>query len=71
VHREEIARLKSRVDQERLALVPTQLYFKDGRVKVELALARGRKHADKRQALAKRDAELELRRAMARGRRGE
>jgi SsrA-binding protein len=71
MHKEEIVRLKSRIDQERLALVPTQLYFKDGRVKVELALGRGRNFADKRQALAKRDAEMEARRAMARGRRGE
>jgi SsrA-binding protein len=71
MHKAEIERLKSRVDQERLALVPTQLYFKDGRVKVELALGRGRNYADKRQAMAKRDADLELRRAMARDRRGE
>jgi SsrA-binding protein len=64
LHRDEILRLKSRVDQDRLALVPMALYFKDGRVKVELALARGRKRHDKRQELAKRDAELETRRAM-------
>jgi len=71
MHKAEIVRLKARVDQERLALVPIQLYFKDGRVKVELALGRGRNFADKRQAMAKRDADLELRRAMARDRRGE
>ncbi len=71
VHREELARLRSRVDQERLALVPLSLYFKDGRAKVELALARGRRRYDKRQLLAKRDAEMEARRAMARGARGE
>jgi len=61
---DEILRLKSRVDQERLALVPLSLYFKNGRVKVELAVGKGRKHYDKRQVLAKRDADLELRRAM-------
>ena len=61
---DEILRLKSRVDQERLALVPLSLYFKNGRVKVELALGKGRKHYDKRQVLAKRDSDLELRRAM-------
>jgi len=71
VHREELARLRSRVDQERLALVPLSLYFKDGRAKVELALARGRRRYDKRQLLAKRDAEMEARRAMARGARGD
>ena len=62
--RDEILRLKSRVDQERLALIPLALYFKDGRVKVELALGKGRKHYDKRQLLSERDASLELRRAM-------
>ncbi|MGI8662901.1 MAG: SsrA-binding protein SmpB [Acidimicrobiales bacterium] len=71
LRKDEIVRLKARLDQDRLALVPTQLYFSDGRVKVELALGRGRNFADKRQALAKRDAEMETRRAMARGRRGE
>ena len=50
----------------RLALVPLSLYFKDGRVKVEVALARGRKNVDKRQALAKRDAEMDARRELAR-----
>jgi len=64
LRRDEIVRLKSRVDQDRLALVPLALYFKDGRVKVELGLAKGRKRYDKRQMLAKRDADLEARRAM-------
>src|SRR3954453_6460370 len=58
--RDEILRLKSRVDQERLALIPLALYFKNGRVKVELALGKGRKHYDKRQLLSERDAALEL-----------
>jgi SsrA-binding protein len=71
LHRSEITRLKSKVDQGGLTLVPTSLYFKDGRVKVELALARGRNQRDKRQAVAKRDAELDIRRAMARSRRAE
>jgi SsrA-binding protein len=66
LHRDEILRLKSRVDQERLALIPLSLYFKEGRVKVELALGRGRRRYDKRQALSQRDAELEARRAMRR-----
>jgi SsrA-binding protein len=65
LHRNELARLKSRVDQERLTLVPLALYFKDGKVKVELAVGRGRRSYDKRQALAKRDAEMETRRAMS------
>lgn len=69
MHRGEIDRLRSRVDQEHLALVPLALYFKDGRAKIELALGRGRKRHDKRQAIAERDAELEARKAMARSRR--
>jgi SsrA-binding protein len=64
LHRSEITRLKSKVDQGGLTLVPVSLYFKEGRVKVELALARGRNQRDKRQAIAKRDAELDVRRAM-------
>jgi SsrA-binding protein len=66
LHRSEIDRLRARVDQDRLALVPLSLYFRDGRAKVELALARGRRKYDKREVIAKRDADLEARRAMAR-----
>jgi SsrA-binding protein len=69
LHRGEIDRLKARVDQERLALVPLAIYFKEGRAKVELALARGRRHADRRQAIAERDAKRETERAMAARRR--
>jgi SsrA-binding protein len=47
-----------------LTIVPLKLYFKDGRAKVEIALARGRKQHDKRQALAKRDAEREIARTV-------
>ncbi len=71
LHRGEIARLGLKVDQERLALVPMALYFKDGRAKVELALARGRRKYDKREALARREADREARRAMARGAKGD
>jgi SsrA-binding protein len=66
LHRGEIDRLRSIVDEQRLALIPLSLYFKEGRAKVELALARGRKTYDKREVLAKRDAEREAARAMAR-----
>ncbi len=68
LHRNEINRLRPRVDQEHLALIPLSLYFKDGRAKIELALGKGRKTHDKRQAIAERDAELEARKAMARAR---
>ena len=70
LHRSELDRLRQLVDEQHLALVPLSLYFKDGRAKVELALARGRKTYDKRQALAERDAEREARRAIARARTG-
>jgi SsrA-binding protein len=63
LHRTEIDRLRARVDQEHLALVPLSLYFKEGRAKLELALGRGRRQHDKRQVIARRDAELEARRA--------
>jgi SsrA-binding protein len=46
-----------------LTVVPLQLYFNHGKVKVELALAKGRKQYDKREAIAKRDAEREMKRA--------
>jgi SsrA-binding protein len=67
LHRHEIERLRARVDPEHLSLVPLSIYFKDGRAKVELALAKGRKIHDKRRALAERDAQMDVRRAMARG----
>lgn len=65
-HRSEIDRWGARVDQDHLALVPLKLYFKDGRAKVELGLGRGRRQHDKRQAIAKRDADMEARKAVAR-----
>jgi SsrA-binding protein len=71
LHAAEIERLRSLVDEQRLSLVPLSLYFKEGRAKVELALARGRKTYDKRELLAKRDAEREAARAIARAGRGD
>jgi SsrA-binding protein len=53
-----------------LALIPLSLYFKDGRAKVELALAQGRTKGDKRQALAKKDAQRDIDREMGRQRKG-
>jgi SsrA-binding protein len=70
MHRDEIRRLDLRLAQERLTLVPISLYFKDGRVKVELAVARGRRRADKREALAERDSQREIDRALARRHKG-
>ena len=66
VHRKQIAVLGNQVAQGGLTLIPLALYWKDGRAKVELALARGRKTYDKRHAIAKRDAERDADRTQAR-----
>jgi len=66
--RAELDRLLSKVREGGLTLVPLSMYFSDGWAKVELALARGKKSYDKRQDLAKRDADREITRAI--GRRG-
>jgi SsrA-binding protein len=66
LHRDEIRRLKAKVDQERVSIVPLRLYFRDGRVKVELGIGKGRAKADKRQAIAERDAAREAAREMGR-----
>ncbi len=70
LNRGEIDRLKSQVDQDRVALVPLALYFKDGRAKVELGIAKGRTKGDKRQAMAERDSKREIERALGRTRKG-
>ncbi|MEZ5236080.1 MAG: SsrA-binding protein SmpB [Acidimicrobiia bacterium] len=67
VHRRERERWQSIAEQQHLTMVPLRLYFKDGRVKVLLGLGRGRKTYDKRQLIAKRDADLEKRRALVAG----
>jgi SsrA-binding protein len=70
MHREEIAKLAGKTKESGLALVPLQLYFKDGRAKVEIALARGKKSYDKRQTLATRDASREVARELGRRAKG-
>ena len=62
--RREIASLEGKVRERGLTLVPTRLYFKDGRVKVEVAVGRGKAALDKRRAIAKRDADREIERAV-------
>jgi SsrA-binding protein len=71
LHRREIAELAKQTAQGALTLVPLSIYFKDGRAKVDLALARGRRNYDKRHAIAERDAAMESRRAAAMSRRGD
>jgi SsrA-binding protein len=68
MHRKEIDKLAAATDERGLTLVPLSLYFKDGKAKVELALARGKRTYDKRQDLARRDAAREVERALRRRR---
>jgi len=68
-HRSQLVDWSGRVDREGLAMIPLALYFKDGRAKVHMALARGKKQHDRRQEIAKRDADREAARAIARARR--
>jgi SsrA-binding protein len=62
LHRKEIRSLWDDVRQKGATIVPTQIYLKHGRAKIEIAVARGKKLYDKRQAIAKRDSERELER---------
>ena len=66
LHRKQIDMLVGKLRDGNFTLVPLKLYFSDGRVKVELALARGKEAHDKRQDIAKRDAQLEITREMGR-----
>jgi len=67
LNKKEIARLISRVRERGYTIVPTQMYLKNGRAKVEIALAKGKKQYDKRDAIAERDANRDLRRAVKEG----
>jgi len=68
LHKEEIARLIGKTQDSGVTLVPLSLYFKDGKAKVELALAKGKRAYDKRQAMAERDAKREIERVFRRRR---
>ncbi|MCO1578100.1 MULTISPECIES: SsrA-binding protein SmpB [unclassified Crossiella] len=70
LHRREIERLIGKLKESGLSLVPLSMYFNDGKVKIELALARGKKSYDKRHDLAKRDAEREVAKVAGRIRKG-
>jgi SsrA-binding protein len=69
LHRREIDELAAESGQKGVTLVPLQVYFKDGRAKVELGVARGKRRYDKRQAIAAREAQREAERALKAGRR--
>ncbi len=68
VHRRELDSLIGKVQEKGLTVIPTKLYFKNGRAKVELAVARGKEVRDKRRDIAKRDAERDIERALRRRR---
>jgi SsrA-binding protein len=64
LHRREIDRLRGSVAEKGLTLVPTRLYFKDGRAKIEIAVARGKELRDKRRDISKREADRQIERAL-------
>ena len=66
LHKREIDRLIGQTHEKGLTLVPTRIYFRDGRAKVEIALARGKDVGDKRQAIKEREMKREMDRAMRR-----
>jgi SsrA-binding protein len=70
LHRREIDILNDRMAQDHLSLLPLSIYFRDGRVKIELALAKGRKQHDKRANIGDRDAKRDIARELAARRKG-
>jgi SsrA-binding protein len=70
LHRREIDSLLGKVRERGLTLVPTRMYFKDGKVKVEIALAKGKESRDKRRDIAERDARRQMERALKEKRAG-
>ena len=67
LHKREIRKLRDTARQKGLTIIPTKVYLKGGRAKVEIALARGKKLHDKRNAIAERDVERDLQRQMRNG----
>jgi SsrA-binding protein len=64
LHRKQIAELAGATSEKGVTLIPLRVYFKDGRAKVEIAIARGKARYDKRHAIAERDAKRETERAL-------
>ena len=64
VHRRELRKLEGETKQKGTTLIPLAIYFKDGRAKLELGVARGKQHHDKREAIKKKEMDRDLRRAM-------
>lgn len=69
MNRAEIDRVRGKVEQRGYTLIPLRIYFRDGWAKVELGLAKGRSHEDRRGAIAERESKREMERALGRGRR--
>lgn len=69
LHKKQIYEIEDEVGQKGLTLIPLRMYLKNGRAKVELGLARGRRAYDKREAIAKRESEREIQRALRRNNR--
>lgn len=67
LHRKEINRLLGKVEQQGLTLVPLKMYFKGGRVKISIGLAKGKKIYDKRETIKRREDKRDMARAMKRG----
>jgi SsrA-binding protein len=67
MHKDEIGKLAGKTQQKGLTLIPTRMYFKGGRVKIELALAKGKQLWDKRETERRRTADKEAREAVSRG----
>jgi SsrA-binding protein len=68
LHRQEIDKLQGKVKEKGLSLVPTKLYMKNGRIKIEIAVARGKKFHDKRESEREREANEEARKELNRRR---
>ena len=66
LHKRQIRELRRAVESEGVTIVPLRLYLKNGRAKLEIAVARGKKRYDKRAAIAKREAERQMQRALRR-----
>jgi SsrA-binding protein len=64
LHKKQIAQISDRIRERGYSCIPTRVYLRNGRAKVEIALARGKKQYDKRESIAKRDAEREIRQAL-------
>lgn len=71
MHRREIERLRGKIEEKGLTLVPLRLYWRRGRAKLEIGLARGKRDYDRRQDTLKREADREMERAMGRRAKGD